>query len=212
MVQTKILDVPYFAQPTSVTCQSTCLKMFAEYMERKMLMSSRGAAKTVNEIWKEINEDPNRPSKTKNSYDNFRWWLQKYFSPLGFEVKSSKSTDEAIRLMVRYIDHGYPVMVSTNHSRTDGHIILVIGYENFDPSMSSPAVKFVCHDPNGKFNPGLQSKLFGKRKLEGGMSLAKGGESGPGKGVRYDYDGIRRLRKDQHSSGTYFLISAKLAA
>ncbi|MGH7304484.1 MAG: C39 family peptidase, partial [Candidatus Rokuibacteriota bacterium] len=117
-----------------------------------------------------------------------------------------------IQLMVQYIDHGYPVMVSTNHSQTDGHIILVIGYENFDSSMSSPSVRFVCHDPYGKFNPALKSKLFGKRRFEGGTSLAEGGETGPGKGLRYDCDGIRRVRNDRHSSGTYFLVSAKLAA
>ena len=115
-------------------------------------------------------------------------------------------------MIVHYIDHGYPVMVSTNHSRTDGHIILVIGYENFEPSMSSRAVKFVCHDPYGKFNPGLKSKLFGKHRFDTGMSLATGGEIGPGKGLRYDYDAIRRVRNDKHSSGTYFLVSAQLAS
>ncbi len=212
MLNTKILDVPYLTQPTPITCQSTCLKMYAKYLEQKLQMSSLGAEKTVQEIWKEINEDPNRPSKVRNSYDNFSWWLQKYFGPRRFEVKSSRSVDEAIQLIVHYIDHGYPVMVSTNHSRTDGHIILVIGYENFEPAMSSRAVKFVCHDPYGKFNPGLKSKLFGKRRFDTGMSLATGGEIGPGKGLRYDYDAIRRVRHDKHSSGTYFLVSAQLAS
>lgn len=72
MLYTKILDVPYFAQPTPITCQSACFKMYAKYMEQKVQMSSLGAEKTVHEIWKEINEDPNRPSKVRNSYDNFR--------------------------------------------------------------------------------------------------------------------------------------------
>jgi hypothetical protein len=35
----------------------------------------------------------------------------------------------------------------------------------------------------------------------------EGGEVGPGKGVVYDYNGIRRIRADKHSNGTYFLIS-----
>src|SRR6266550_4291803 len=181
MLNTKILDVPYLTQPTPITCQSTCLKMYAKYLEQKLQMSSLGAEKTVQEIWKEINEDPNRPSKVRNSYDNFSWWLQKYFGPRRFEVKSSKSVNEAIQLIVHYIDNGYPV-------------------------------KFVCHDPYGKFNPGLKSKLFGKRRFDTGMSLATGGEIGPGKGLRYDYDAIRRVRNDKHSSGTYFLVSAQLAS
>src|SRR5437870_1290666 len=71
MLNTKILDVPYLTQPTPITCQSTCLKMYAKYLEQKLQMSSLGAEKTVQEIWKEINEDPNRPSKVRNSYDNF---------------------------------------------------------------------------------------------------------------------------------------------
>jgi hypothetical protein len=212
MPNARILDVPYLTQPSPITCQSTCLKMFAKYLEQKMQMSSLGAERSVYEIWKEINEDPNRPSKVRNSYENFSWWLQKYFGPRRFEVKSSKSVDEAIQLVIRYIDHGYPVMVSTNHSRTDGHIILVVGYENFEPSTSSAGVKFVCHDPYGKFNPGLGSKLFGKHRFDTGMSLASGGEIGPGKGLRYDYDAIRRVRRDKHSSGTYFLVSAQLAS
>jgi hypothetical protein len=212
MPSARILDVPYFTQPSPITCQSTCLKMFAKYLEQRMQMSSAGAEKSVYEIWKEINEDPERPSKVRNSYENFSWWLQKYFGSRRFEVKSSRSVDEAIQLVVRYIDHGYPVMVSTNHSRTDGHIILVVGYENFEPSMSSARVNFVCHDPYGKFNPALGSKLFGKRRFDTGMSLMSGGEIGPGKGLRYDYDAIRRVRRDKHSSGTYFLVSARIAS
>src|SRR5437870_13584998 len=44
------------------------------------------------------------------------------------------------------------------------------------------------------------------------MSFVTGGEIGPGKGLRYDYDAIRRVRNDKHSSGTYFLVSAQLAS
>jgi hypothetical protein len=101
-------------------------------------------------------------------------------------------------------------MVSTNHSRTDGHIILVVGYESYDRSSSDPIVRFVCHDPYGKFNPRLNSGIYGKRRFETGQSLAQGGETGPGKGLRYDYDGVRRIRADRHSSGTYFFVSAKV--
>jgi len=71
-------------------------------------------------------------------------------------------------------------------------------------------VRFVCHDPYGKFGPKLKSKQFGKRRYDQGMTLMAGGEVGPGKAVRYDYDGIHRIRSDKHSNGTYFLVSVKL--
>ena len=72
----------------------------------------------------------------------------------------------------------------------------------------SEEIEFICHDPYGKFDPQLHSKVFGKRRYEGGMSLANGGEHGPGKAVIYDYDGIRRIRKDKHSTGKFFMITS----
>jgi hypothetical protein len=62
----------------------------------------------VQEIWKEINEEASRPSNARNSYENFKWWLEKYFNPIKFEVKSSKNVDEAVQILVNYIDHGFP--------------------------------------------------------------------------------------------------------
>jgi len=100
-------------------------------------------------------------------------------------------------------------MVSTNHDRTAGHIILIIGYRQSIGGPVSQNVEFVCHDPYGKFDPQLGSKQFGARRYEGGMSLAAGSEEGPGKGVVYDNDGIRRVREDKHSCGKFYLISAK---
>jgi hypothetical protein len=41
---TKTLVVPYFTQPTAITCQSTVLKMFASYLERNIVLQSTGAA------------------------------------------------------------------------------------------------------------------------------------------------------------------------
>src|SRR5215813_1975039 len=35
----RILPVPYFVQPTLVTCQSTVLKMMASYIETSLLMA-----------------------------------------------------------------------------------------------------------------------------------------------------------------------------
>ena len=208
-MQNRILNVPYFTQPTSITCQSTCLKMFAKYLEQKVQMSTPAGAYSVPDIWKEINTSVDRPSKIRNSYANMQWWLEKYFRPIQFEVKNTKNVDEAISMIVRQIDNGYPVMVSTNHERTAGHIILVIGYENYTPNMSDPGVRFICHDPYGTFDPQLRSRQYGKRRFEGGMSLSIGGECGPGKAVLYDYEGLRRIRTDKHSTGSYFLVSAK---
>lgn len=42
--ETRILPVPYFVQPTHNTCQSTCLKMMAYYLEQFVLLQSRGGA------------------------------------------------------------------------------------------------------------------------------------------------------------------------
>ncbi|MGD9853086.1 MAG: hypothetical protein AB7T38_17705 [Nitrospirales bacterium] len=54
------------------------------------------------------------------------------------------------------MDRGYPVMVSTNHARTSGHIILAIGYET-GTGIRNPDIKFICHDTYGKFDPQLLS-------------------------------------------------------
>ena len=137
-----------------------------------------------------------------------KWWLEKYFSPQKFEVSETISVDTAIARVKSKIDAGFPVMVSTNHDRTAGHIILVVGYQSM-PGPVSGGVEFICHDPYGKFDPQLASKQFGRRRFEGGASLVGGGESGPGKAVLYDYEGIRRVRDDKHSSGKFFLVSAK---
>jgi hypothetical protein len=201
----KILDVPYVTQPTSTTCQSTCLKMYGLYLTGR-LRSSIVEAMDISQIWKEINEGSDRPSKNRNSYVNMAWWLEKYFPPYKFPIFNTRDTDQAMRHIVEKIDSGFPVIVSTNHSGTSGHIILVCGYRGAEKYQSTN-IKFVCHDPYGKFNPQLGSKLFGSRRYQGGSSLMSGGESGPGKKVVYDYSGIRRIRADKHSNGTYFLIA-----
>jgi len=180
--------------------------MYAHYLSGRLAMSSMALGLSIPEIWKEINEGADRPSKARNSYQNMVWWLKKYFPNYKFTVKDTRNTDEAMDYAVNKINQGFPLMVSTNHSRTAGHIILVIGYKNYYANQSSP-VEFMCHDPYGKFDPQLKSKLYGKKRYTGGMSLEGGGEVGPGKAVTYDYEGIRRIRTDKHSNGTYFLIS-----
>lgn len=199
------LDVPYYAQPTSITCQSTCLKMVATYLDGQIGRSV--ADRDIEAIWKKINQDSTRPSQERNSYDNMVWWLNQEFSSLNFEVESTGDERVALQRVTRSIDCNSPILVSTNHARTKGHIILVIGYEPFSAANGST---FICHDPYGKFDPSLGSGLHGPRRFEGGYST-RGGEHGPGKAVRYNISGIRRLRADQHSTGTFFMIHASVS-
>jgi hypothetical protein len=182
--------------------------MYALYLLNHLGMSSAVQAMDILEIWKEINEGNDRPSKERNSYENMVWWLKKYFPMYDFAVTKTRNTDEAMSHVVKKINCGFPVMISTNHSRTAGHIILVVGYTGAEKEQCIN-VKFFCHDPYGKFNPRLGSKLYGSRRFEGGASQLGGGEVGPGKGVVYDHGGIRRIRSDKHSSGTYFLIAGE---
>ncbi|MGI9417753.1 MAG: C39 family peptidase [Geminicoccaceae bacterium] len=204
----KTLKVPYFVQPTAITCQSTCLKMFGKYMESKIGFSSPGPNQTIQQIWQEINTGIERPVQVRNAYANMRWWLEKYFQPYQFEIFRTDNVDVASRHAVDKIDGGFPIMVSTNHDRTNGHIILVIGYQS-SSILASGNVDFICHDPYGKFDPQLSSEQYGRRRFEGGSSLESGGEHGPGQAVIYDYEGIRRIRDDRHSSGRFFMISAR---
>ena len=136
MTFSRMLDVPYLIQPTPITCQSTCLSMFAKYLEKKIAIPTAAGDLGIQEIWNDINTE---------------------YAP-----------------------------------------------------ESCSSVRFICHDPYGKFNPQLHSKDYGKRRLQGAMCFWSGGEVGPGKAVSYDYQGIRRSRFDKHSAGTYFMISAAI--
>ena len=83
---TRRLGVPYFVQPTGITCQSTVLKMFASHLERSVVLQSTGAGeRQVIDIWKDINEDPRRPSKVRNAHANMKWWLERHFPTLRFQ-------------------------------------------------------------------------------------------------------------------------------
>jgi hypothetical protein len=206
LMSQQILDVPYYTQPTSNTCQSTCLKMYGEYLAKRSMQSSIVQGMSINEIWEEINGSAERPSQIRNSYQNFVWWLKKYFAQYQFSIKETKNTPEAVNYVVQKIDEGFPVMVSTNHANSSGHIILVVGYRNKQEYLNS-ALEFICHDPYGKFNPQLGSDLYGGKRYTQGISLFQGGEVGPGKAVIYNYEGIQRIRSDKHSSGTFFLIA-----
>ena len=204
----RVLPVPYFAQPTGVTCQSTVLKMFATYLEDNVALQSTGAAdRAIPDIWKDINQDPHRPVKAPNAHLNMKWWLEKHFPRLRFQYLHTPAEDQAQESIVRFVDGGFPVLVSVSHMNVKGHIILVTGYEDYVPNASSPDFKLVVHDPYGRFDPSLSSKQFGNRRWEGGMSLASGGESGPGMGVRLAIDAVGRHRASDAARGTWYLLS-----
>jgi hypothetical protein len=198
-----VLAVPYFTQPSDNTCQSTCLKMMSAYYDRRL--GQYAAARDIFAIWRAINQDPARPSPIRNHFENMVWWLNSEFPSLSFRYEQTNQPRIAQDRLVRAIDSGAPVLTSTNHSNTKGHIILIVGYEPFTTA-SGP--HFVCHDPYGQFDPTLNSELWGDRRWEGGASLVGGGEHGPGRGVRYDIDGIRRIRADRHSAGVFYFLSA----
>jgi hypothetical protein len=205
----KTLRVPYFTQPTSITCQSTVLKMMATYLEEHVVFQSTGAAeREIRDIWKDVNEDPKRPSRTRNAHANMKWWLERHFPSLRFEYIQTKREDQAVESIVRFIDGGFPVLVSVSHERVAGHIILVVGYANYLPNVSNPDLELIVHDPYGSFDPTLLSTLFGSKRWRGGASMRDGGELGPGRSNHLPLPSLGRRRIGDSLSGTYFLLSA----
>ncbi|MGD9853087.1 MAG: papain-like cysteine protease family protein [Nitrospirales bacterium] len=67
MLQRKVLDVPSLVQPTSTMCQSTCLKMFAKYLAKKIWPSNPAGENDIQQIWNEIDTGKARPSQVRNS-------------------------------------------------------------------------------------------------------------------------------------------------
>ena len=205
----KTLPVPYFVQPTSVTCQSTVLKMFASYLEQNVVLQSTGAAdREILDIWKDVNEDPARPHAERNAHGNMKWWLERHFPSLRFEYLQIKDPDRAIDRIVRFIDDGFPVLMSVSHARVAGHIILVTGYRNHVLQTCSGDFELVVHDPYGKFDPFLLSRLFGAKRWNGGTSQMDGSETGPGRANRLPINAVSRRRTGDARSGTYYLLSA----
>jgi len=205
----KTLPVPYFAQPTGITCQSTVLKMFAQYLENSVVLRSTGAGdREIGAIWKDINEGPGRPSKFRNAHANMKWWLEQRFPNINFEYGTETMPENVVEKIVGYVDRGFPVLVAVSHSRVEGHIILVVGYEGYMPNACSGDFRLVVDDPYGAFDPSLSSKMFGNRRFEGGASLLSGGQKGPGKEVKLAVDAINRHRKGDAYFGTYYMLSA----
>ncbi len=208
----KLLPVPYFIQPTAVTCQSTCLKMMSVYLEREIVLQSTGAeAISIAQIWSEVNSGPGRPSAVLNAHANFKWWLERRFSGLRFEYTTWSNEADAAKAITQSIDLRMPVLASVSHERVAGHIVLVVGYEGYQPRMSSIGFQLVVHDPYGRFDPLLDSQLYGGRRMTGALSLTSGGELGPGQQVRVPISALGRRRSGDASAGTFFLLAPRRA-
>lgn len=206
----RLLQVPYFTQPTAVTCQSTCLRMFASYLENHVLLQSTGAGeRDIMQIWKDINTDPKRPVKIRNAHANMKWWLENHFPRVRFDYSTTNDEGTAVERMVGFVNGGFPVMVSVSHARVPGHIILVVGYEGHMPGASSPDFRLVVHDPYGAFDPTLLSEVFGRRRWEGGSSLVGGGQHGPGRSNRIPLPSAGRQRTGDRRLGTFYLLSGR---
>lgn len=208
----KLLPVPYFVQPTPVTCQSTCLKMMSVYLEREIVFQSTGAETLpIEQIWSEVNTGPGRPSAARNAHANFKWWLERRFAGLRFKYTTWSNEADAANAITQSIDLRMPVLASVSHERVRGHIVLVIGYEGYDPRMSSVAFQLIVHDPYGRFDPLLDSNLYGGRRMTGAVSLLTGSELGPGQGVRLPITALGRRRSHDASAGTFFLLAPRRA-
>lgn len=207
----RVLPVPYLAQPTDTTCQATVLKMMAMYLERLSPPSSPNAtALDIRAIKTEINAGQGRPNtKSDNAHENFKWWLQRRFPKLKFEL-SWVYEEAAVRKLVDYINNGSPVLMAVSHARVAGHIMLAIGYENYVAGVSSEDFHIIMHDPYGAFHPTLLSKNYGKDRFVGGMSLASGGEIGPGQSCRLPITAASRQKKGDTALGLFTLLAARL--
>lgn len=208
ILEDKVLSVPYKVQPTSNTCQSTCLKMCTMYMQDELGYSFTGIPKEIEQIYKEINIGNERPVKKRNAWKNFVWWLNKETGSSMFSLKITEDEAEATEYIIQSINNGFPVILSTNHMRTKGHIIMVIGYQNYIPNQSNPDLKFVCHDPYGTFHPDLASNLYGKNRYDYGQTNIDGSEEGVGKGVLLGLGALKRIRSDRHNTDRFAMISA----
>jgi hypothetical protein len=206
--RSKTLNVTYFTQPTSITCQSTCLKMYANYLARRTAQSSGAANVDIQDIWKAINTGTKRPYPIRNHHRNMLWWLKENFPGVQFQYITTNDQVEAVESIVRSIDCGNPVMVSISHADVEGHIILVVGYRNYVSNASTPDFSLVVHDPYGRFDPSLTQRLYGDRRWVGGSSLMGGGEAGPGSYVSVPLDAAARSRKGDKARGTFYLMSA----
>lgn len=199
-----LLSVPYWPQPDSATCQSTCLKMMASYLDE--YIGRPIVRRNIFQIKASLKSRGNKVGLPYNHFDVMKWWLEQDF-PTEFTFTWDGTTDHegGFRRITRSIDSHFPVIVSTNHSRSKGHIILVVGYEKVQDSNISISPTLICHDPYGD-----KEGLWGK----GRWQMTRGdiqpchpeGEDGSGRAVEYDINGIRRVLADRHSQWTFYQL------
>lgn len=162
----------------------------------------------IQQIWGDINQSPDRPQQERNSLYNMKWWLEKRYPYLNFVYRETNDLNLARQWIVEFIDNGFPILASVSHTRTKGHIVCIIGYENYDPTVSTTDFHVFVHDPYGRLDPSLFSNAYGNRgRYDWGMCLKSGGETGPGEGVPLSIDAISRHRPDDSNFGTFRLIS-----
>jgi len=182
--------------------------MMAMYIENAVMFESRGADVPIRSIWKEINEAPGRPEKARNAHKNMVWWLEKrYDPPLKWSYLTTHFIDPAIDKVIRFIDGGFPVIASVSHQAVKGHIILIIGYDGYEAMACSGDLRFVIHDPYGRFDPTLSHRMFGRRRWDGGVSLVGGAEKGPGESNWVPVTSIGRRREGDAAYGNFYFIS-----
>ena len=177
------------------------------YFQDLLQISLDSAAKDIQQIWKDINTGASRPSQIQNDWVNFIWWLNKNIPQHSFSLFKTKDEIKATEFIINCINEDFPILISTNHTKTKGHIILAVGYINYVPNQSSADFNIICHDPYGAFSPILLSNLYGKKRYDTGMSNADGSEEGIGKGVGLTITSIKRNRNDLHTFGEYVMIS-----
>ena len=224
----KELAVPYFVQPTGITCQSTCLKMMGAFLEQQEAGDSDSVRiickLPIQGIWEDLNAprgEDQRPSKLRNAHINLKWWLEQRFRRIKFDYSTVSWPSIALERIVRFINGGLPVLVSVSHSRVEGHIVLVVGYQDYFPASADPSsAKLVVHDPYGRFDPLLAdspastsfpANAWGNQPGGGrfcrGYSLAAGGEIGPGMNCLLPVTALCRRRASDAHYGCYYLLS-----
>lgn len=208
-----VLKVPYYTQIATNECQSTCIKMLSEYLDEYLGNPIKN--REIKKIFDKMKNDPNRPDHQYNykSHENMRWWLNLEFneseygaSRFDFGFITTGNSQNAVNKIKSRIDSKMPVMLSTNHTHSSGHVILCIGYNQVGHSGNlSSDYEFICHDPYGDVDSEVQ-KYWSLGRWDGGSSGSSGrGESGPGKNVKYNINGIKRVRNDKAGANQFWL-------
>lgn len=166
-----------------------------------------------------INGAPGRPdTQHSNSHANMMWWLERRYAPaVHCDYFDQKDRTKAIAWIVEHIDAGFPVIASVSHENVEGHIILIVGYENYTQDLSR--FNLIIHDPYGAFDPSLywgggylldgkiqlfSKEMWGAKRFERGLGQYPGqfnhvpvsaaSRHRPDGIYRKEFTGIRRVK------------------